>query len=356
MGNSVASPFSELSTRSITLPIPAVMSDPLVSWYRRENTDSHYVTEFQDFLNDPNKIKSVIIYGSLQYLETITWVMRVMSGTYQFKPFLDNGSLPMYGDRMEGMTEDDITFSGMGDRKSIGGLKVVKHTTGRKVFMTKGIHFKILMASMKNERQYREIVFISKESADGYSGHANMGLLTYSPPKGRMPRGFLELIIFEPHYPSPGLQDDIDAITNYLASKNMDLTLNVRGIGGRFTSLQHQTPNCVQWSMLMCLMFILNPAPPDYAPTAQDNMYINMFDTVAQYRHVIMPMWLFFLYQSRGDTELDPDWDHSFRRKNISRDPTTDLDPPQCRMRTEQQCTNPCEWSGLYCFNPKLNI
>jgi hypothetical protein len=315
MGSSISlDPYTVLEVNPVTLPIPNEIGDPIIRWYRKEpmNDEHNYVEKFKTFINSPARVKGIIMDSARKPTEYFDSVLGLFYRTPRFSTFLVSGEVP--------------------DQTGVVGVRD-EVVTGVKRF-----NLDALRNAVDKRQRYSVIFAISITSSTHRGGHSNTGLI-------RCDNGMLSLYLFEPHYPIRKNVIDVRVgrIRNFISRivPNAEW-VDVRSIGGSIAPLQTTSDNCAQWSLLMCLFFVLNG----------HTRVTEGFNLLTQYRSVVMPLWLFFLYTTWGKeaeyTETDPRGEH---RRYYS----TDLDMYQCHVRTQEECVHPCKvHSDGTCINAAL--
>lgn len=319
-GHSVTlEPYTLLRVKPIRLPIPDEIGRPIIAWYRRNYSDdvNGHVAKFREFINSPNRVTALILDSAQNPTRFFDGVLGMFYATSPFRSFLYNGKPP-----------DTVPIIGIRDGVVAG---------------VKRIDVASLWESMKAGKDYSAIFSILVLSSTQPGGHSNTGLLRYDGAEHT-----LRFYLFEPHYPmnKPQIDARVEGLRAFIETRlSGGVDTQVRAIGANISPLQTTTDNCAQWSLLMCLFYVMN--------TPTTTRVSELFDTLAQYRTLVMPMWLYFLYTARDQESLREFGSPPRAARQRSR--TTDLDVFECHARTPDECVHPCSLqSDGTCINAEL--
>ena len=190
-------------------------------------------------------------------------------------------------------------------------------------------------------------------------GHANSGILRFTKSTNTM-----KLIVFEPHANNTHVLGMV-GIFKHHAEKHFP--------GARFVheefdsphSVQTNSPICVQWSLLLALMYLLNCVMHQGAMCSVDQMH-RLIPFIYERRTQIMPAWFYFMHLIHGDLSSSEQFFNPRRRSvNDRKRPrgyldssfgseNSAMDVEKCSGRSKEMCVYPCEMSNDECRNGLL--
>jgi hypothetical protein len=281
--------LAEIHVKPITIPIPDTIAGPVMRWYMNEESgDGVILQEFKSFINNVSQVNGVITWGSYHGYELCRTMFQHVLPTAPFQSF----------------THHQIPFIRIDDMSSVDSAKKV---------IRSGADYK-MMAGV------------------AFDGHMNGAILDY-----QHRAHTLTIYVFEPHFPI----SHIDHRTWRLKKLFSDLHthVDVVFVGGDM-ALQGFIGNCVQWSIIMTLFYVLNNFPKHPTP---------LFNTLRRFRRIVMMMWLFSIHRD----ERTPGLYEHFTNKE-SRD--SDIDVYHCDKRTKSECNAPCTYinRSRQCLNTSL--
>lgn len=229
-----------------------------------------------------------------------------------------------------------------------------------------------LETALRAHEDYTGVVNLFVITKGVEMGHANMMLISFTASTQD-----LSAVIFEPHARhSPKVNERalmiksfLDNITKDLKSQeSFDRTLVTTDVFYPMsrTGLQTNSPICVQWSLIMFLIYLLNCKV--HENVCDRDSIKSVMSAVWLKRKQIIPMWLFYIESIRY-TKTHPDKYRSgietflrpnpmpvaeFGGKRQQYHPNVALDVMNCSARDKTHCTPPCKFKDNVCYNAAL--
>ena len=308
--------YTIVNTAPITLPIPTSIGNAIHAWLYNSTDEGVEVQEFKAFINNPTRVNGVIYKSAGRASEFMSMMLDVF---YEKEPFKGNFS--------------------KGDRPAILGIRdgvVAGH---------RDLGIQQIWDAIMNKTNYNIITSLHIKNTTEQHAHGNAGVLYCDGEQNT-----IMFYLFEPHYPmnkaeidkrSRGIQTFLSRIFENAEVKPV---VHVHPIGSSLYPLQTRTDNCLQWSLLMALCFILNDGSVSTMK--------QLFNTLHQYRTFAMSTWLYFVEKVHGAPEEETLPHSRDRRRSIS----SDLDVYECHLYSQKDCKFPCEYNEAEgrCLNAAL--
>ena len=321
----------------VHIPIPDAIYSPIRAYlfaYTHTKKKRKYtepiVGAFLDFINTPAKINTVYDVAASSDTWFVQAIMDHYNRTETFREF--------WAKRCRAhIISRQVKF--MRVLQTGDDARVVSPAQTQTFFDTNFVQSAMYTAFTTNTRLILPIYIIIAYEDPGE--HANMCVISFDKQRVRC-------VIFEPHAVSAASAPTVKGMRKFIqdvidrSGKQLKLTVTSPWSA---EGLQGDAPVCVQWSLLMFLTYILN------CQMGRCNLrqMRNALDAVWALRHVIMPVWLFYVHTilfkdvaSTGDY-LDADFE-----------PGSEIDPFNCHTQSAP-CHSPCaKGKNGVCFNALL--
>lgn len=310
--------FGSFHTRPILLPIPDEFGESILNWpYTDPRDEDSHVKRFKAFANSYDEVNSMIYDVSNNVDEYFVRVLQHFYETDFFKTYFKE--LPL-------ITQDGVSKP----------MKIKYDEISHDVHADDDTRDKLNQVASSNH-EYNGVILIQSPGESN-----NAALINFKPNLNT-----LYFTLFDPMFPMnlDLIRDKLDHIKMYLKYMGgfgrVDIVVDAKG--GSIIAMQTEYMLSAQWSLLMCLVYLLN-TPLDATRDTAKVIDTEIFNTLARNRHIVMPLWLFFLYKSRGKEDLDRY--RSARLASMFEDLAegSEMDIDTCNTRLEYDCDEECEW------------
>jgi len=367
MGSS-QSVFASLNSgkQKFILPIPRHIFNPIHT--RKRKRVSKYVQSFNLFVNSPFRIKSIITVGMQNFQTFSGYVTRFMYSSDAFHEFWQKP-----GHEAE-LLDLEIRGTTLHAGEDLEALKTD------------------LKRALKHNTDYFRAATLMVHGGveDEGVAHANICVFKYTQKTRR-----LSCHLFEPHAQATQMIDDrlgaLKALLNGVSSSMYrerglfewgkwlvgfaDVTVQA-SFPSSDAGLQTNSPICVQWSLIMYLMYMLNCEVYGGGECGESGFNFAL-GILWDLRKQFIPTWLFFMELMYHETLVIKSQSREKMREALTNTPVpyyllckfgdqrfldnTDddsvdsaLDYSDCTGRSSGDCTSPCEWDNGRCFNATL--
>jgi hypothetical protein len=340
----------------LKFPIPAHVFHAITSKKRKH--DDRYLEAFTSFVNSAARMEMVIKWGSWGFQQVVAHVLRIFYSAPEFRAFWD--SRDGYDPRLLHFRFEDSAIKESGDVHTL--REGIKHaiTTNNDFFM---------------------VATLTISTAGNKTMHANMCVFKYT----RRTRQ-LSCRLFEPHARACDVVNKRVEAFRVLLNGIVSSVFREMGVieWGKWllgfkqieirssypsskAGLQTNSPICVQWSLIMFLVYMLNCEVAGVE--CGEEGYKSALDILWEKRKDLVPAWLFFMELVSGsDIPAKASWKFLMNPtipETVTVPPmvynpkkarmfNSALDYAKCSDKSEQECKHPCQFARGHCFNPAL--